>query len=1335
MRFKSYQLIFGFLTLINAVFAQTTFTGSGVWSDASKWSLGVPTNLKTATISNGSTCTIDVLASCASLTIAASNANTSIAISGSNTLTVSGKVTIGTPNSNNITALFDVANGTLTCTSISLANPANGTNRFCILQQNNGTINVTTATGISMAGSTTENFINCIGNGIINNAGVLGNGGSITPGNGTINFNGTGAQTIRNYNYYNLISSSTGARTLLNSGTIGIAGTFTPGNNTYTITGSTINFNGTGIQSVPRFQYNNLTISGARTTNDVTFISGDTIFVSGNGSNTATFTTGAIKSSGNVFIYNGGRQTLGGFVYNHLILSGSGSIRLKSSGGAISVNGDFTVAVGDSINLTGQNATVNGQTIINGTLTDNNTGGTNTMIGHVIVNGYWNITSAESFTLSGGITNNGYFSSSTGTYFFSTNNQSIDGSQPIIMNGNITINNGITLTNKNTITVVGSITGSVGCIFLNDIGATLNIGGAMLATGTLDASANGNTIIYNNPATQSLKSGIYYHLTKQNTGILNVTSAAIINGNFSINSGTLTVSGASGTITGNASGNFNMASGSVLNLGLTSQTNAISFPSNFTNAHIALNTNSTVNYNSNTASQSISLIPNYGNLGIATGSTTITKTLSTNLNMLGNLTLTNGTGVITLSASANNISVNGDLLGNGKLTFTTGNFNLAGNSNLYTGILTIGTGTVTINGSVNQNISGANFYNFTLTNLNGATITSAASVSNTLTVSNGTLATSGLLTLLSNATRTARIAPLTSGSILGDVIVQRFIPGGVNRRAWRFLASPVGNVSFLNSWQDSIHITGIGTGGTACPSLTKHTNGFDATANNSPSIYTFNEVSNTWNSIANTNATNLIPGNGYRIFVRGSRNDGCNLLSSVVNNTSNVTLQAKGTIVIGSKTLSLTRTNSNGWNLVGNPYASAIDWGNSGWQAAMGASINKTIYIWNPVLNVYATWHPIAGALNGGSNIIASGQAFFVSVTSAANLTFQESYKSTDETTMILGKTSPNNQLKIQLLDTAVLDETIIYSYPTATANFDNDLDGVKFDFGTNRLASFTTIDSTKLSYNGFLINASPMAIDTVTLSVGFSSTPKTYSFNFIGINSFTKNIWLYDKFTSNRINLSTTNTITFTTTTNALSLNQNRFYLLIADKNNSALPVSWNEFAAQKINNKVELNWQTASEKNTSHFVIERSIDAQNFSEIGLVKSAENSTQLSNYIFEDVNPQLASTNYYRLKQMDIDGRFTYSNIVSVLFDVINSSVQVFPNPTSNELNIDLGEIQQNITVKVLDNFGALAFTKMYKNSQHIKLDEDFSALSAGIYFIEVSNNENISHTEKLIKY
>jgi len=93
----------------------------------------------------------------------------------------------------------------------------------------------------------------------------------------TCDFNGTGAQTIAAHNYGNLTSSNTGTRTLVSSGIIGVANVYTPGTNVFTITGSTINFNGTGAQTIPVFTYNNLTtsIGGTKTLGGVVTVNND----------------------------------------------------------------------------------------------------------------------------------------------------------------------------------------------------------------------------------------------------------------------------------------------------------------------------------------------------------------------------------------------------------------------------------------------------------------------------------------------------------------------------------------------------------------------------------------------------------------------------------------------------------------------------------------------------------------------------------------------------------------------------------------------------------------------------------------------------------------------------------------------------------------------------------------------------------------------------------------------------------------------------------------------------------------------------------------------------
>jgi hypothetical protein len=124
---------------------------------------------------------------------------------------------------------------------------------------NTGTLNINTITNAGTAQ----------GNGTFNIAKSFVNTGTFSCGSGLVNYNGSGAQSVTALNYYDLTITDNGTRTvtLASSGTTGIAGTFSPttSNTTYITTGSSIDFNGTGAQSLPSFTYNNITASGGNT--------------------------------------------------------------------------------------------------------------------------------------------------------------------------------------------------------------------------------------------------------------------------------------------------------------------------------------------------------------------------------------------------------------------------------------------------------------------------------------------------------------------------------------------------------------------------------------------------------------------------------------------------------------------------------------------------------------------------------------------------------------------------------------------------------------------------------------------------------------------------------------------------------------------------------------------------------------------------------------------------------------------------------------------------------------------------------------------------------------
>ena len=110
-----------------------------------------------------------------------------------------------------------------------------------------------------------------------------------------------------------------------------------------------------------------------------------------------------------------------------------------------------------------------------------------------------------------------------------------------------------------------------------------------------------------------------------------------------------------------------------------------------------------------------------------------------------------------------------------------------------------------------------------------------------------------------------------------------------------------------------------------------------------------------------------------------------------------------------------------------------------------------------------------------------------------------------------------------------------------------------------------------------------------------------------------------------------------------------------------STLPLKWISYTGQKIFNQIRLNWITANEINTHHFIVERSLDGSNFKIIKQIPAKENSGNEISYESIDDNPK-NGVNYYRIKQVDKDGKFTYSKVVSV--EVKNPTIaEIFPNP------------------------------------------------------------------------
>lgn len=161
-------------------------------------------------------------------------------------------------------------------------------------------------------------------------------------------------------------------------------------------------------------------------------------------------------------------------------------------------------------------------------------------------------------------------------------------------------------------------------------------------------------------------------------------------------------------------------------------------------------------------------------------------------------------------------------------------------------------------------------------------------------------------------------------------------------------------------------------------------------------------------------------------------------------------------------------------------------------------------------------------------------------------------------------------------------------------------------------------------------------------------------------------------------------------------------------------LPVELTQFDATTEGSKTQLTWSTASEKNNEGFEIERGADGAKFEKIGFVKGNGTSNETKQYTYED-NRLSSAVTYYRLKQVDFDGTFTYSKVVSVVGEG-STKLKAYPNPVATVLMLETA-IKGNY--EVINLLGQTVL-RGQATAQMI----DVSALPQGNYILKVGSEQ-----------
>lgn len=533
---------------------------------------------------------------------------------------------------------------------------------------------------------------------------------------------------------------------------------------------------------------------------------------------------------------------------------------------------------------------------------------------------------------------------------------------------------------------------------------------------------------------------------------------------------------------------------------------------------------------------------------------------------------------LTVNKSAGNINLldGGSLQVRNTLTITNGNFKIGSGTLKLTGTIKTSLNG-TLSGSPDANLYIGNdavssaatiYFNQdapanrslkTYTQVRNGTITLGntldiyGSIDLNSTSSANILKTANNLTLISNEAGTARVNNLGSALITDSVIVQRFIKGSdISRRSYRLLSSPVyqGNATnsslrrfYFSRLQDQILITG--NGGTS--------KGFDPSPVNGPTIWKYNEpaanstlqdfipISSISKSHANTDQDFLTSGNGFLLFFRGDRiNNVANKTTAPFSVPEDATISYKGLLNQGNITVTapygaatglLSYTNKNetndGFNLVGNPYPSAIDWELSGGNgSAIGlTNINPTIYILDPVTKNYGTYTKGGISTGSATQYIASGQGFFVKANGInPTLTFTEAAKATDiSNPVVLGEKMPLaiDFLRINLQKDSLNQDDILLTFKDGQSEDYQQEEDVEDLSGMSASVSLSALS--KPQKKQLAVNALPLAkqVSKIPLFVD-AAEDGNYQLKLTDLSDSFKNvpIFLKDNFTKDSINL-----------------------------------------------------------------------------------------------------------------------------------------------------------------------------------------------------------------------
>ncbi len=181
----------------------------------------------------------------------------------------------------------------------------------------------------------------------------------------------------------------------------------------------------------------------------------------------------------------------------------------------------------------------------------------------------------------------------------------------------------------------------------------------------------------------------------------------------------------------------------------------------------------------------------------------------------------------------------------------------------------------------------------------------------------------------------------------------------------------------------------------------------------------------------------------------------------------------------------------------------------------------------------------------------------------------------------------------------------------------------------------------------------------------------------------------------------------------------------VISANNTATLPIELLFFRGEKLNGTALLTWSTASERDNDYMAVERSRDGRNWQELGRVPGAGTTSTPQDYRFTDAKP-LSGVNYYRLRQVDFDGKMEYHRIIALDFGKDKGEALLLPNPTRSRLTVLLPDATDDGRELLLFNTQGMLLRRYAVAANNAQLEIGVEELPGGVYFLRLADQEGV---------